>query len=146
MHIPFNQTQISKTKFCFLENAVLIVGGHNIEQPVTHSEVFFPRTGKGCIVPEYEFPGGAYGNDATMNTFGDKTLLCGGWDHSSECYEFTPSNATVWTKYADLNHKRNKQTTWESSQGLVLMGGKYSPKTAELVGGGTMNFSLPATK
>jgi len=133
------------------ENAVLIVGGSAGKSAVTQSEVFFPRTGKGCLVPEYEFPGGASG--ATLNTVGGETLLCGGVEYKAECYEFTPSNANVWTKYADLNKTRYQHTAWESSQGLVLIGGfitggfpQDSRATAELVRGGIMNFSLPDTR
>ena len=127
-----------------LEDAVLIVGGYgyNLETSDGHSEVFFPRTGKGCTVPEYDYPGGVL--DVTLSTIGQQTLLCGGRRDQSDCQEFTPGNTTAWTKYADLIIDRHAHTTWESSQGLVLIGGNQRHKTtAELVNVGIMNFSLP---
>jgi len=59
---------------------------------------------------------------------------------SGECYELTPNSLTAWTKYADLNKTRFQHLTWESSQGLVVMGGWDSPTTAEVVNG---NISFP---
>ena len=109
----------------------------------TSSEVFFPRTGTSCIVEDYEFPGGIY--TATLNTIGEKTILCGGLKNatevSAECYELTPNSPTAWTKYADLKNGRYLHLTWESSQGLVVMGGWDSPKTSELVNGRDLSFS-----
>ena len=111
----------------------------------TSSEVFFPRTGTSCIVDDYEFPGGVY--TATLNTIGEKTILCGGIKNpkegkgSGECYEFTPNSQTAWTKYADLSNGRYLHLTWESSQGLVTMGGWDSRKTSELVNGRVLSFS-----
>ena len=111
----------------------------------TSSEIFFPRTGTSCIVEDYEFPVWVY--SATLNTIGEKTILCGGLKNprkpeiSAECYELTPNSPTAWTKYADLNNVRYQHLTWESSQGLVIMGGSDSPKTSELVKGRDLSFS-----
>jgi len=124
------------------EDAVLIVSGQWPWGLKPISEVFFPRTGTSCIVEDYEFPGGI--TEATLNTIGKKTILCGGLKNatelSSECYELTPNSPTAWTKYADLNSGRYLHLTWESSEGLVLMGGWNSPKTSELVNGRDLSF------
>ena len=131
--------------FSFLEEAVLIVAGaYPNYKPVTDSEVFFPKTGKGCIVQKFEFLSG--GTSPTLNTIGEKTILCGGRSNEEECYQFTPNSATVWTKYADLKKERRGHIAWESSQGLVLMGGWGSSTTAEIVNNDTLSFSLPYIK
>ena len=128
--------------FSFLEEAVLIVAGADPSyNPVTDSEVFFPKTGKGCIVQKFEFLSGP--SNPTLNTIGDTTILCGGYGNEEECYQFTPNSATVWTKYADLKKERWGHIAWESSQGLVLMGGYNTARTAEIVNNDTLSISLP---
>ena len=87
-----------------------------------------------------------------METVGDRTLLCGGGSIQSICDEFTPNSphasSTVWSKYADLKIPRYEHTSWVSSSGLVIVGG-YDPlgegaeKSAELVKGDVLPFSLP---
>jgi len=122
------------------EDAVLIVAGRgSIFGPVTDTEVFFPKTGKGCVVQKFEFLSSP--ENPTLNTIGDKTLLCGGYPIKGECYQFTPNSSTVWTKYADLNKDRYRHIAWESSQGLVLMGGDESSTTAEIVNKGDLLIS-----
>merc|ERR1712025_893553 len=75
------------------ESIVLILGASSKRK----SEVFFPRTGNGCIVKDYRFTvGGKYGAP-TLNTISGKTILCGGYKNKRNCYEFTPSSKTVWT-------------------------------------------------
>ena len=120
------------------EDAVLIVSGVGIGGIKKSSEVFFPRTGTGCFVQDYDFPVGPY--LPTLNTILGKTILCGGVNNLKECFEFTPDSPTVWSKYADLNNNRQLHITWESSQGLVVMGGWDSPKTAEMVNGDILSF------
>ena len=133
-----------------LEDAVLIVGGWDTS---TSAEVYFPRKGQGCRTPQYAHPASVH--TTTMDTVGGKTILCGGGGIQKECYEFTPnsptSSSSVWTKYADLHIKRYEHTSWASSQGPVLVGG-YEPygvnseKTAELVKGNILPFTLPSTR
>ena len=129
-----------------VEKSVLIVGGW--DNPGT-AEVFFPSTGNSCSVPQYSLP--AKVHSTTMDTFGDKTLLCGGGDFSNNCYEFTPQLQTVWTEFSSLNITRYEHTSWASSQGPVLMGG-YEPfgenaeTTAELANGDILPFQIPPTR
>jgi len=128
------------------QNAVLIIGGW--DNP-GNAEVFFPDTAIGCSVPFYSFRDKVH--STTMDTVGDKTLICGGGGSSKECFQFTPvGSATAWRKYSDLNITRYEHTSWASKQGPVLIGGyepsgKNAEKTAEL-NGRILPFSLPSTR
>jgi len=147
-----NPTSPSPTQQPSPQMGVLIVGGWDRLADTT-AEVFFPRTGQGCKAPNYALPANVH--STTMDTVGGKTILCGGGGIQKECYEFTPnsptSSSSVWTKYADLHIKRYEHTSWASSQGPVLVGG-YEPygvnseKTAELVKGNILPFTLPSTR
>ena len=125
---------------------MLIIGGW--DNP-GNAEVFFPDTAIGCSVPFYSFRDKVH--STTMDTFGDKTLICGGGGSSKECFQFTPvGSATAWRKYSDLNITRYEHTSWASTQGPVLIGGyepfgKNAEKTAEL-NGRILPFSLPSTR
>ena len=127
---------------------MLIVGGW--DNP-GNAEVFFPRTGKSCGVKDYVFPDIVH--STTMDSFGDKTLLCGGGGAQTKCFEFTPDalSSTVWTEYSDLNIPRYEHTSWASKQGPVLFGG-YEPygnnseRTAELSNGDILPFNIPQTR
>ena len=130
--------------------AILITGGW--DNPGT-TEVYFPGANKGCKVPKYALP--AVVHSTTMDTFGNKTLICGGGEIQNYCLEFTPNSefasSTVWTKFTDLQMNRWEHTSWVSSSGVVLIGG-YAPfaanaeTSAELVTGGVLPFTLPATR
>ena len=129
------------------KNAVLIVGGWD---NLGNTEVFFPSTGTGCSVVKYSFPDVIH--STTMDTVGDKTILCGGGGAQTKCYEFKPvaSSPIVWTKYSDLNITRYEHTSWASNEGPVLIGGyepfgKNAETTAEL-DGHILPFSLPSTR
>merc|ERR1719260_583827 len=77
----FFPAPVIKTRHRLPEDAVLIVSSKS-------SEVFFPRTGKGCIVPSFQFPRMVF--DTSLNTIREKTILCGGEENNlAECYELT---------------------------------------------------------
>jgi hypothetical protein len=63
----------------------------------------------------------------------DSLLICGGYDYSTAattCLSFTSGQ---WITSHTLVEKRYAHTSWQTEQGLVLLGGVYSPDTSEIV-------------
>ena len=58
--------------------------------------------------------------------------VCGGHDSNTmtNCLTFSDSN---WTTSHTLLHPRSNHTSWISPEGVVLMGGSFSPNTTELL-------------
>ena len=57
---------------------------------------------------------------------------CGGVDSGAQrsCVTLTGGS---WTTSHTLVHQRGGHTAWESPLGLILLGGRYSPKTTEIL-------------
>ena len=87
-------------------------------------EVFVPSTGLSCSLPA--LPDERF--DHTM----DSLLICGGYDSSTltTCLSFTSGQ---WIPSHTLVEARYDHTSWQTEQGLVLMGGDYSLDTSEIV-------------
>ena len=89
-------------------------------------EVFVPSTGLSCSLPA--LPDQRY--EHTM----DSLLICGGGPYSSTaattCLSFTSGQ---WITSHTLVEERYYHTSWQTEQGLVLMGGVLSPDTSEIV-------------
>jgi hypothetical protein len=100
---------------------IIISGGTDAGQSV---EVFVPSTGLSCSLPALP----DYRNGHTM----DSLLICGGYGSSSDttCLSFTSGQ---WITSHTLVEQRYAHISWQTEQGLVLMGGDYSPYTSEIV-------------
>ena len=62
----------------------------------------------------------------------DGEVACGGQDYedATSCSTLTASG---WTKSHDLLYERRKHASWNSPDGLLLMGGEYGLRTTELL-------------
>ena len=102
---------------------IILSGG---DDALTSVEVFIPSTGQGCSLPE--LPDERY--DHTM----DSLLICGGgYDQpniSTTCMSFT---AGQWITSHTLVEGRTRHSSWQTEQGVVLMGGGISHDTSEIV-------------
>jgi len=100
----------------------------------THkSEVYLPSSGKTCPMPSV--PGPRYHH--TMDTLDNTPVICGGaftYSTTMSCIQLsTTSVEGVWTDWNSTTKERTGHASWVSSEGLVLIGGDYSPFTAEIV-------------
>ena len=111
---------------------LVVAGGGGDGRAYTSVEVFIPPTEQSCSLPS--LPNMRV--DHTMNGL----LICGGGDivFNKDCMEFSSGN---WTTRNTLRKERTRHASWESGEGLVMIGGPYSPTTTEMVGG-DMVFSL----
>ena len=101
---------------------IIIAGGFG---GLADVEVFVPSTGLSCSLPA--LPDERYGH--TM----DSLLICGGYDYSTTdttCLSFTSGQ---WITSHTLADERYHHSSWQTDQGLVLMGGIASPGTSEIV-------------
>ena len=100
---------------------LLLAGGYGAETSV---EVFSPSTGQSCMLPS--LPDQRY--DHTANNL----LLCGG-EHAftgTTCLTFSSGK---WFTSHTLVEERSGHTSWQTEQGVVLMGGWYSPYTSDIL-------------
>ena len=109
---------------------IILSGGNGAKTSV---EVFVPSTGLSCSLPT--LPDQRY--DHTM----DSLLICGGYDDSSPstCLSFTSGQ---WMTSHTLLERWCTHTSWQTEQGLVLMGGLYRPYTSEIVEQGGPSFDM----
>ena len=99
------------------------------------TEVYFPTPGSGytCSLPS--MPTARYGH--TLDQLDDGSVLaCGGsGDDKKTCDKFNRTSRT-WTRHSTLQYGRRYHTSLPGHQDVLLMGGKYSRATTELVEGG----------
>ena len=98
---------------------ILIAGGFASELDLRSVELYNPKTGFSCFItqlPDYRFAPVASG----LN-------VCGGGE--SSCLSFEPQGS--WAASVLLVDPRMGSIGWNSSQGLVLIGGVTQPDTAE---------------
>ena len=79
-------------------------------------------TGHTCTLPSLPDERAAH----TINTL----TLCGGYDTLTSCISFSSG---VWVPSHSLAEERSSHTTWQREEGLLLLGGRYSPTTTELL-------------
>ena len=107
---------------------IIISGGDGAKASV---EVFVPSNGLSCSLPA--LPDKRY--EHTM----DSLLICGG----TTCLSFTSG---LWITSHTLVDFRYDHTSWQTEQGLVLMGGEGNYFTSEIVatagGQGGPSFSM----
>merc|ERR1711892_131117 len=100
------------------EEAILLSGG---AYTFTSVEVFSPSTGLSCSLPSLP--------DLRDGHTMDSTLICGGGNPSSTCLTFSSGK---WITSHRISN-RYAHTSWETGQGVVLMGGDDHPTTSEIV-------------
>ena len=69
-------------------------------------------------------------------------LACGGYDGGYTCVKFVDG---AWETTHNLKYYRSGHTSWDSPDGILLVGGGSSSLTTELLnddGGSTESFSL----
>merc|ERR1711892_347638 len=100
---------------------LLLSGGDGAETSV---EIYSPFTGQSCSLPS--LPDQRYRH--TM----DSTLICGGYDSdtSTTCLTFSSGK---WITSHSLVEKRIAHTSWQTEEGVVLMGGDGGPYSSEIV-------------
>ena len=77
-------------------------------------------------------PSPRYGH--TLDQLGNGTVLaCGGYDGDKTCDRF---DGTSWSQHSTLQYSRQEHTSLPGQHSLILMGGRDSGATTELVGGG----------
>jgi hypothetical protein len=91
----------------------------------TNVEVYVPSTGQSCSLPS--LPDQRYRH--TM----DSLYICGGYYYSSAATNCLHFSSGQWYTSHTLVESRYGQSSWQTDQGLVLMGGDGSPSTSEIV-------------
>ena len=116
-------------QICVLDLGVLISGGYNRNGAVYQSvEIYNPSTNTTCSLPK--LPVGRYGHTQDVN------LVCGGPSSSTRttCVKWS-SESGSWTQSHTLHQSRVYHVSWNTEDGVYLMGGNYGSnmKTTELV-------------
>ena len=101
---------------------ILISGGGGYNDPETGVEVFFPSSGQSCSLSS--LPDDRY--EHTMDTL----LICGGGNNDNNCLTFTSGE---WMISHTLVGRRLAHTSWQTEQGVLLLGGLYGTDTTEIV-------------
>jgi len=118
-----------------LIRGVIVSGGRNSGYSA-RTEVFFPSSsGSGSTCSLQSLPSPRRGH--TLDQLGDGVLACGGADADTDtrntCDKF---DGTSWSQHSTLQYSRADHTSLAGQHGLLLMGGRFSRATTELVGGG----------
>ena len=98
---------------------ILLSGGSSTSTSV---EVYVPSTGQSCSLPP--LPDGRW-----LHTM-DSLYTCGGVSTPTSCLHFSYGQ---WTTSHSLLEERVDHSSWQTEQGLVLMGGWSSSTTSEIV-------------
>ena len=115
---------------------ILITGGWDSYTDLTSVEVFSPSGVRlPCSVP----PLPASRQDHTH----DGAVACGGWDGNTATYTSCVTlTAEGWQESHQLQEKRVDHSSWRSPDGLLLMGGKDSPNTTEILTDNSTSLSF----
>ena len=93
---------------------------------LTSVEVFYPTDDKkSCVLPS--LPDQRYYH--TM----DSLQVCGGWWTTTTCITFTSGQ---WVTSHALTEKRWDHISWSTDAGILLMGGRNSVRTTEIISPG----------
>jgi len=105
------------------QKGIILSGGRAANIPITKTsvEVFVPSTGKSCSLPSLP-------DDRSYHTM-DGTLICGGYG-TTTCLSFSSGQ---WITSNTLVETRYSHSSWQTDQGVVLMGGAKSGYTSEIV-------------
>jgi len=101
----------------------------------TSVEVFVPSTGLSCSLPDLP-------DEKQYHTM-DSLIICGGTERQyttrTTCLSFTSGQ---WITSHTLVTERYGHSSWQTEQGVVLMGGKVSPDSSEFVAAEERGSSL----
>ena len=112
------KTQLPKNLY-FL--AILIAGGATSEV-----EIWNPEEYTNCRIPSMPSSRSYHG---TLNGLKYCGPYGGNYGNETECVEF---NQGVWSSTnSGFQYRRPSHTSWETLDGIYIMGGDYSPKTSE---------------
>ena len=118
-------------KITVLTPGLLISGGSDTSTSV---EVFVPSTGQSCSLPPLP--------DSRWSHTSDGLYICGG-QNTPSCLHFSSGQ---WNISHTLVVERRWHSSWQTDQGIVLMGGYGSLNTSEVVptagGQGGTSFDL----
>jgi len=117
--------QLSTISSSIADEGILISGGASSSSSAS-VEVFFPLTSQSCSFPSLP-DGGRHHH--TMESF----LVCGGGDFDysfSTCVTF---DSGEWATSHTLVEWRFGHSSWQTDQGVILMGGWDSRDTSEIV-------------
>ena len=110
----------------FLDLGVLISGGFNGEG-LKSAEIYFPSSNTRCSLPELPV-------ERSWHTQ-DGQLACGGVGGSktmTSCDKWSPDSGS-WTQSHTLRQRKYYHVSWNTEDGVHLIGGSSSIKTTELV-------------
>ena len=109
----------------FLISGVLISGGHRGGTIFKSVEMYNPATNTTCSLPQ--LPVERYHHSQ------DGDLACGGRTYGNTlttCVKWSSGN---WTQTHTLSHKKYSHVSFNTEDGVYLMGGYGSTETTELV-------------
>ena len=123
---------------------MLITGGSPSSSVGKSVEVFNPRTNSSCSLRD--LPGEVRYRHSLC-----RDLLCGGRDSSStrrSCLKLDPQTGVFTPTSVSLEEERFFYQCWDvEGEGVLLIGGNFSPRSTELVSpdgsSSTAGFTLP---
>ena len=116
--------------FTFLQSsfpdAVLITGSWN--SPSNTAELYQPASGVSCALPQLP-------DNRRYHTVESSGLLCGGWETSDTCLQWSPDTGTWEDLQLTLDVWRRYHVSWTpgTEVGTYLMGGVDSERTTTLI-------------
>ena len=123
----FSYQSLFAFSYKFLILVVLISGGYWSSSTAT-VEIYNPATNTGYSLPQ--------SFEARYWHTQDGGLVCGGGaaaGHSPFSCDKWNSDSGTWTQSHTLRHVRQAHVSWETENGVYLMGGWHSKNSTELV-------------
>ena len=99
-------------------------GASTTSVEVWKTDIVFPSS---CSLPR--LPEGRYGHTQTGLT------ACGGGGSDATWRSCVTLSGGAWIKSHTLVHQRYGHCTWETDSGIILLGGRQSPKSTEILKG-----------
>ena len=98
-------------------SGVIVTGGVNLKT----AEVVFPASEKICPLPDLP--------KSVKEHTQDGLVLCGAKEDKTSCFTLSENG---WTKSHDLIKERFNHVSWQTEEGVLLMGGASIPDSTEL--------------
>ena len=116
-------TTTTTTTTSATEKGILASGGYNGGN-LKSVEIYNPVSNISCSLPEFPSQRQRHSQDGA--------LACGGGGNDKNCVKWSSDSGT-WTQSHTLIQRRYYHVSWNTDDGVYLMGGAYSLKTTELV-------------
>jgi len=100
----------------------IVISGGDDTSAYKSVEVYVPSTGMSCLLP-------ALPENRIYHTMDDLTV-CGGTYTKETCVSFISGE---WVTSQPLVHQRMVHCSWQTEEGLLLLGGGNQPLTSEIV-------------